>query len=200
MEQNLKSHKLSKQGFGKLLRKKFLDHMKNEWGAYQPIRDYLYSFSNGNKVVTFYSSLNHGRWWYGVGKNYWDNWDKNSYIVLLMRDSKICEYFMLNPKDSKTLLSKIKEDQQGKKHIVIYLPSIGKRYLQQWQEYQLEGKIVKLDNLDIEGSINNIKKNTVKRKVISKDDPLESALNYLKTLSPQEKVKFLNQLKATLKE
>ena len=83
---------LTKQQYGKLVRQKFFDAIKLEWGDYESIKWHLYKFSNGKKVVTLYSSLNRDRWWYGVTKNYWKNWADKTDMVLLMGDSKKCTY------------------------------------------------------------------------------------------------------------
>lgn len=192
--------KLSRQGYGKLVRRMFLEHLKIDWGAYTSIRDYLYEFQNGNKVATFYSSFTHSRWWWGVGKSYWSEWDKYTYMALLIRDdAEKCEYLLMNPTDSVNLLKRITEDNQGKKHIVIYFPSTGKRYLQQWPNYQLDKKIVCLNSLIMDSASKKLKGNDLKRKVVRSDYSVASLKNYIKNLSPEEKEKFINELKSSLR-
>jgi len=93
--------KLTGRDFGKFAREQLLRKFEGIWGKYQQLIGYsLFKFSNGNKFLTLYSSLNHDRWFYGLSEQYWKNWDEKTYLVLLLGDGEKCGYVILNPKES----------------------------------------------------------------------------------------------------
>lgn len=184
--------KLSDRDVGKLVRHKFLSYIKEEWGNYKSLKGYLYEFGNGNKVVTVYSKFNGDRWFYGVSKLYWSNWDENTYLAILMRDGKNCCYVLLNPTVSKKLLDKIEPVKDSQKKINVYLPSSGKIYIQEWQDFPFERKIAKLGTIETEDSDDKLNQVPFERYEI---DYVESAKELYRNMPPEERKSFLEDLR-----
>ena len=130
-----------------------------DWGTFRIIGDSLLQFENGNKkVLCKYSSFSteHYRWFWGVSKKYWTNWDENFYLALIMENENLKEfsYLFLNPSESNTLFSRDKiSENNGEKKINLRLyKSDNKFHLQEWFEFNIEGKIkpLKLDDYNKE--------------------------------------------------
>jgi hypothetical protein len=189
--------KLTKQEYGKLVRKEFLDFIKPEWGNYKSLSGYLYGFKNNKKILTLYSNfLNNDRWWYGVSKEYWSNWDEYTYMALLMRDGMNCDFVMLNPRESEELLNRTDPDLKGQKHINIRMPSVGKVYIQKWQDFPFAQRIVKFGKIEIPNSAEELRQKSAKRVILrKKPDYIASAKAMFSKMSKEERQDFLNELK-----
>jgi hypothetical protein len=185
-------HKLTKQEIGKLVRQKFLSLIKQEWGDYKSLKGYLYRFENGNKILTVYSSLNNDRWWFGVSELYWSNWDENTYLAILMRDEKKCECVLLNPRVSQKLLDKIEPVKDNQKKINVRIPSAGKIYIQEWQDFPFEQKTVSLGNIETEDSDDKLNQVPFERAEI---DYIESAKAAFAKMSKEEREAFIEKLR-----
>lgn len=137
--------------FGKFAREQLLRKFEGTWGKYQQLTGIsLFKFSNGNKFLTLYSSLNNDRWFYGVSEDYWRNWDGKTYMVLLLGDERKCDYVILNPEESQELLRRIQPAKDGQKKINIRIPSVGKEYIQEWQSFRLTARVVSLGTIETE--------------------------------------------------
>ncbi len=142
-------NKLSRQDYGVLCRRKFVKHFEKKWGSYEVLRKTLFEFSNGRKVLTPFASLSYNRWWFGISKQYWKNWDNQTYMALLMREGNKCDFVLLNPTESLELLNGIKPVTSFQKMINVYLPSgSGRIYIQEWQDFPFEQNIVHLGNIE----------------------------------------------------
>ena len=191
------SPKLTAQQYGKLVRQEFLNFIESEWGVYKPVEGYLYSFANNKKILTLYSKfLNNDRWWYGVPERNWTKLDENTYLALLMRDEMICDFVLLNPRESEKLLNRIDPDKKGQKHINIRMPSTGKIYLQKWRDFPFERRIVKFGKIEMPKSVEELNQKSAVRVVIrKKDDPIASAKAVFEKMSKEERKSFMEQLK-----
>lgn len=164
--------------YGVLCRQKFAKYFENKWGSYELLEGSSYKFSNERKVFTFYSNLNYDRWWFGVSKKYWKNWDDQTYMALIMREEIKCSTVMLNPFDSKNLLNRIQPAQRNQKHINVRIPSgPGKIYIQEWQDFPFEKNIVPLGNIEFPKS------------------EMEMLMERFSAMSTEEKIAFLEELK-----
>lgn len=169
---------LTSREYGVLCRKIFVKYFENKWGSYELLGGSSYKFSNERKVFIFYSNLNHDRWWFGVSKKYWGNWDDQTNMALLMREENKCSSVMLNPIDSKKLLNRIQPAQQNQKHINVRIPSgPGKIYIQEWQDFLFEQNIIPLGNIELPKS------------------PEEIFIERLSAMSKEEKEAFLEEFK-----
>ncbi len=143
--------KITGREFGKFAREQLLRKFEGTWGNYEQLAGIsLFKFSNGNKFLTLYSSLNNDRWFYGVSEQYWQNWDEKTYMVLLLGDGKKCDYAILNPKESQDLLRRIQPAKDGQKKINIRIPSLGKEYIQEWQSFPLTARLISLGTIETE--------------------------------------------------
>jgi len=105
--------------FGKFAREQLLRQFEGIWGDYEQLHGIsLFKFSNGNKFLTLYSSLNDDKWFYGVSDHYWKNWDEKTYMVLLLGDARECNYVIFDPEESQDLLNRIQPAQGKQKKIV----------------------------------------------------------------------------------
>lgn len=162
---------------GSLCRKKFVKYFENKWGKYQSLGNSSYKFSSGQKVFIFYSNLNYDRWWFGVSKKYWGNWDEHTNMVLLMREGKKCSYVILNSTDSKKLLNRIQPAQQDQKHINVRIPSgPGGIYIQEWKDFPFEKNIISIGNIELP------------------KPPVEIFLERFKAMSAEEQLAVLENL------
>ena len=164
-EQKTEEHSISPKKFSRF-NKKPRDKAKERslklaignslnWGTFRKIGDSLLQFENSNKkVLCKYSSFStdHSRWFWGVANKYWTNWDNNFYLALIMENDNLKEfsYLLLNPSESKTLFSRDEiSESNGEKKINLRLyKSDNKFHLQEWFEFDVEGKIkpLKLEN------------------------------------------------------
>jgi hypothetical protein len=119
----------------------------------------LFEFSDGNKFLTLYSSLNNDRWFYGISGKYWENWDEKTYMVLLLGDGSKCDYVILNPKESQALLKRIQPAKDKQKKINIRIPSLGKDYIQEWPDFPLAQRVISLGTIETESGILKLKTN-----------------------------------------
>mgnify|MGYP001290610212 CR=1 FL=1 len=143
--------KITGREFGKFAREQLLRKFEGTWGNHEQLAGIsLFKFSNGNKFLTLYSSLNNDRWFYGVSEDYWRNWDGKTYMVLLLGDERKCDYVILNPEESQDLLRRIQPVKDHQKKINIRIPSAGKEYIQEWQSFPLRARVISLGTIETE--------------------------------------------------
>lgn len=152
--------KITGREFGKFAREQLLRKFEGTWGNYKQLAGIsLFKFSNGNKFLTLYSSLNNDRWFYGVSGKYWENWDEKTYMVLLLGDGSKCDYVILNPKESQALLRRIQPAKDKQKKINIRIPSLGNDYIQEWQDFPLTQRVISLGTIETESGSLKLKIN-----------------------------------------
>lgn len=187
--------KVSGREFGKFAREKLLHNLEQEWGNYEQLAGVsFFKFNNGTKALTLYSSLNDNVWFYGVSKQYWENWDDNTHMFFLLGDGSRCDYLHLNPKESIKLLEKINPAGDKQKKINIRMPTIGKIYFSEWSSFPIAQRIINLGTIEIK---NGKLKSIVKRK---KSDPTDEFKRAWKSLTEQKRKELLKEIEKGLLE
>jgi hypothetical protein len=145
-----KMNKKHSREYRNACRQKFANYMKSEWGNFSQSGELLLEFDNGKKVVAPFSDLqNYNKWWFGVSKLYWKNWDTNTYISLLMNEGNICRFCLLNPRKSKKLLDEINPVSGEKKIINVLIPASGGfTYIQEWPTFNIDQNTISLGRID----------------------------------------------------
>lgn len=121
------------------------------WGKFKIISNTVLEFQNSPlKVLCKYSSYSpeQDRWFWGVGRKYWSEWDDNSYLALLMgkEDQVSYSFLLLKPKEALYLFTKCSEHGGEKKINLRFKKSDGLPHLQEWQEYDVEKNIRKIES------------------------------------------------------
>ncbi len=137
---------LTKNEWGNLCRKAFLKDLYESWGELEEEGLWFISKRSEKKVLTLYSKLGND-WFFGISKDDWEKWDDNSYLALIMRDGLELTYLMLNPTDSKYLISKLKIVDNDSKKIHIKMPNFGKIKIQQWEDFPCQEQIRHLSDI-----------------------------------------------------
>jgi hypothetical protein len=101
------------------------------------------------KVLIKYSSYSSEleRWFWGVGSKYWSKWDDNFYLVLLMGndDQESYSFITLKPEEALYLFPLCSKNDGEKKINLRFYKSDGLLHLQEWQEYDVEKNIRKIE-------------------------------------------------------
>lgn len=176
---------------GKIARFKMLQYLEPKWGHYQQLASgwSLFHFSNGQKLLSCYSSLNYDRWWFGVSEKYWEKWDKNTWLALLLGEEKLFKMAIFTPKESFELLKGIiPTNSNRQKEINIRIPATGKPYIQEMSQLPIDRRLVDL------GEIDSPKKPTM---VINsqKDDDFDRLVKYFQTMTEAQKQTIIDLLK-----
>lgn len=138
-----------KRELGKLSRMKLGNYLEKDWGHFEIDESWL-NFTNGRNVLCLYASLsgeNKDRWWFGVTRTYWQNWEHRNHLALLMRDDTSLDTVLLDPSESKQLLYRIKPARDGQKKINVRIPTTGKIYLQEWPDFPFQAKMIQLGEI-----------------------------------------------------
>lgn len=183
--------KITGREFGKFAREHLLRKFERTWGNYKQMAGIsLFKFSNGNKFVTLYSSLNNDRWFYGLSEQYWKNWDEKTYMVLLLGDGSKCDYVILNPKESQDLLERIQPAKDKQKKINIRMPSIGSSYIQEWNSFPLTKRVISLGTIETESGSLKLKINKHKANL-----DVDKFLQIFQSLSESERKAIIEELR-----
>ena len=186
--------KITGREFGKFAREQLLRKFEGIWGSYKQLAGIsLFKFSNGNKFLTLYSSLNYDRWFYGVSEQYWGNWDEETYMVLLLGDGSKCDYVILNPKESQELLRRIQPAKDKQKKINIKIPSLGNEYIQEWRNFPLAQRVISLGTIETESG--SLKLKITKYKTNLDSDKL---LKAFQSLTETERKAIIEELQKEL--
>ncbi len=186
--------KITGREFGKFAREQLLRKFEGTWGNYEQLAGIsLFKFSNGNKFLTLYSSLNNDRWFYGVSEQYWRNWDEKTYMVLLLGDERKCDYAILNPKESQELLRKIQPANDNQKKINIRIPSSGSEYIQEWQSFPIKTRVISLGIVETESGSLKLKINKQKAKF-----DVDKILQIFQSLPESERKAIVEELRKEL--
>lgn len=100
---------------------------------------------SGKRFLCKYSSFksDQSRWFWGVSKKYWANWDSQDHLALIMEneDRQRFSYLLLDSQESGELFKKCSESKGEKKiNMRIYVTGGGVR-LQEWQELDIKTRI-----------------------------------------------------------
>jgi hypothetical protein len=136
--------------------------LENKWGKfYQKGRSQLVFKTCGMKVLCRFSCniKDESRWFWGVSKKYWANWDQNDNLALVMiqKGQRNSSYLLLNSQESLILFKKCSESKLGEKKINMrFAKSNGRVHIQEWQELDLKDRLKPL-NLDLVFNVQNDK-------------------------------------------
>ena len=181
---------------GKIARDKMLEYLEPKWGHFQRIASgwSLFRFPKGQKLLSCYSSLNFDRWWFGVSKKYWENWDNDTFMALLLGERELFKMVILKPEESLELFNRItptKTNQQ--KEINIRIPATGKLYIQEMSEFPIDHRLVDLGKIEFS--------NKCTMAIDSKkDEDLDRFIKYFKTMTETQKQKLIDRLKEKVAE
>lgn len=144
---------LTTRDYGKLCRRAVEKHLNEIWGKLSVEGSWYKSQKNNEKILTIYSDLHNDKWFYGIMKDYWSNWDSDSYLAIIMRDGNYCSYIILTPDEVIQLFSRINQSTDNQKKFNIRIPSTGKIYIVPWSEFPFEKRILNIGNIDPEEAI-----------------------------------------------
>lgn len=137
---NLKKERELKLAVGKMLK----------WGDFNLISNSILDFQNSQKkVLCNYSSysIEYDRWFWGVSRKYWSEWDDNFYLALLMenKDKESYSFLFLQPEDALHLFPMCSESGSDKKINLRFYKSDGMLHLQEWKEYDVKKNTRKIN-------------------------------------------------------
>ena len=123
-----------------------------KWGDFNLISNSILDFQNSpKKILCNYSSysFDYDRWFWGVSRKYWSEWDDNFYLALLMenKDNENYSFLLLEPKDALHLFPLCSESGGDKKINLRYYKSDGMLHLQEWQEYDVKKNIISITSI-----------------------------------------------------
>jgi hypothetical protein len=124
-----------KTALGRLLRRKF--------GEFQSEGQSLLVFEKA-RVLCKYSSFHNdqSRWFWGVAKTYWQNWEDSDYLALIF-ESEIGDkysYLLLDSSEAQRLFSNCSESNDEKKiNMRIYMDD-QEAHLQEWKTFDVQGR------------------------------------------------------------
>jgi hypothetical protein len=144
---------ISTRDYGKLCRNAVKKHLNETWGKLNVEGSWLKSQKNNNKILTIYSNLHNDKWFYGIMQDYWNNWDYDKYLSIIMRDGNYCSYILLSPDEVIYFLSRINQSKDNQKKFNIRIPSIGKIYIGPWPDFPFESRIINIGKIDPEDAI-----------------------------------------------
>ncbi|SHK16704.1 hypothetical protein SAMN02745216_03000 [Desulfatibacillum alkenivorans DSM 16219] len=120
--------------------------LQSQFGGFV-VRGQSHLVFNDAQVLCKYSSAHteqaRMKWFWGVSKSYWENWESNDYLALIMEneDCASYSYLFLNADEAKSLLRKCSVDGKGEKKInlKIYADDEIARF-QEWQVFDVENR------------------------------------------------------------
>lgn len=121
------------------------------WGDFKFISNSILDFHNSpTKVLCKYSSYSaeQSRWFWGVSRKYWSEWDDDFYLALLMENKNQDGYsfLLLEPKDASYLFTRCSESNGDKKINLRFYKSDGQLHLQEWQEHDVKKNIKEIES------------------------------------------------------
>ncbi len=113
-----------------------------DWGNFRLSGSVLDFHDSQKKVLCKYSSYSpdQDRWFWGVSRKHWRQWDNHFHLALLMenKDHESYSVLILDPKDALNLFTKCSESGGEKKINLRFYKSDGMLRLQEWQEYDVK--------------------------------------------------------------
>lgn len=126
-----------------------------------------------------------------VSKIDWHNWDIRTDLALLMRDGERCGLVLMNFNEASRLLKKIDPAQDGQKKINVRIPAgAGQIYIQEWQSFKYQARIIKLGTVGAEPKLTYIKKKSLRDLQI-----LDRVKDAISKMTASEKKRFLDEIK-----
>jgi hypothetical protein len=133
----------------KILKESLGNTLKDNWGSFSLKGRSLLDFGN-KRILCKYSSFSQGqaKWFWGVSRKHWDNWQETDYLALILEDGiKGYSYLLFNSEEARRLFnicSVSKDGEQKKISMRIYADD-DKPHLQDWRSFDVEGRMRKLN-------------------------------------------------------
>jgi hypothetical protein len=133
----------------KILKESLGSTLKENWGSFSLEGRSLLDFGD-KRILCKYSSFSQGqaKWFWGVSKKHWDDWQDTDYLALILEDGiKGYSYLLFNSEEARRLFnicSVSKDGEQKKISMRIYADD-DKPHLQDWQSFDVEGRMRELN-------------------------------------------------------
>lgn len=139
----------SSKQMGMISRKLLAGHLEDEWGRLHLNGIRLFTDDESEQIICLYSagsSDTEGKWFFGINVKYWESWDDDKYLALIVRDGDSCSFILFTPEESIALLNNCGQDKSGEKKINIRTPSSGKTYIQEWPDFPFEQRLTLIED------------------------------------------------------
>ena len=133
----------------KMLKESLGNKLKENWGSFSLRNRSLLDFGN-KRILCKYSSFSEGqrKWFWGVSKIYWNEWQDTDYLALILEDGIGGYSYLLFKSEEARRLFKNSSESNGEKKISMRIyADDDKPHLQDWQSFDVEGRMRKL-NID----------------------------------------------------
>jgi len=133
----------------KMLKESLGNTLKDNWGSFSLKGRSLLDFGS-KRILCKYSSFSQGqaKWFWGVSKKHWNDWQDTDYLALILEDGiKGYSYLLFNSEEARRLFnicSASKDGNEKKISMRIYADD-DKPHLQDWQSFDVEGRMRKLN-------------------------------------------------------
>lgn len=152
---------------------------------------------NGARVLCKFSSFrdDQSRWFWGVSKAYWENWEPTDYLALIMenQDQDGYSFVILDPNEAQSLFNTCSESAGEKKiNMRIYADDNAVRF-QEWKEFNVDER---LQPLKIDANFGDGQNSVPSSK--AEIDPVEAYLTRFTSATAEEQEEMIKKLKAEL--
>jgi hypothetical protein len=132
----------------KMLKKSLGNTLKDNWGAFS-LRDRSLLDFGDKRILCKYSSFSEAqrKWFWGVSKIYWNEWQDSDYLALILEDGiEGYSYLLFNSEEARRLFKNCSVSKDGleKKISMRIYADDDKPHLQDWQSFDVEGRMRKL--------------------------------------------------------
>jgi hypothetical protein len=121
--------------------------LKENWGSFSLEGHSLLDFGD-KRILCKYSSFNEDqrKWFWGVSKIYWNEWQDTDYLALLLEDGiKGYSYLLFNPQEARRLFKDCSESNGEKKISMRIYADDDLPHLQEWRNFDVESRMKKLN-------------------------------------------------------
>jgi hypothetical protein len=132
----------------KMLKVSLGNTLKKNWGSFSLEGSSLLDFGD-KRILCKYSSFSESqrKWFWGVSKIFWDNWQDTDYLALIL-EVEIkggYSYLIFNAQEARRLFNECSVSN-GEKKISMRIPADDdKPYLQESRSFDVEGRMRKLN-------------------------------------------------------
>jgi hypothetical protein len=130
------------------LKKALGNQLQEEFGNFHLEGQSQLVFSNARVLCKFSSFHNdQSRWFWGVGKTYWQNWEDTDYLALILKNEigASYSYILLDSSEAKKLFNFCSESSGEKKiNMRIYMDDDIPRF-QEWKAFNVQARIKLLE-------------------------------------------------------
>ena len=132
----------------KLLKLSLGNSLKTSWGSFDLKGQSVLDFGD-KRIICKYSSFSEDqlKWFWGVSKIYWENWQDTDYLALILEndDKDGFSYLLFNADEARRLLNECVEVDGDKKISMRIYADNGKTHLEKWRSYSVEDRMGKIN-------------------------------------------------------